>query len=220
VTERTVVGTLKGGVGKSTTVSQLAIWMALLGLGPVFVGDADTDLTTYEWIMAVREKLLEMSGGRANSRLDAFDLTGGRTKRLHELERSYPHSIIDVEPKRDKLLRETLWRPDTDQKTNLVMPMKPYPPDVRKLPQTLELAGEVDRHNPVFPRVLLVQVRLRAGHSTDVPRQLSEAGIPQFKTMIRLKESIGYSLGTTLVDPAYAEVLTELGINPIRKDKN
>ena len=211
MTRRLVVGILKGGAGKSTTASQMAVWMALLGQGPILVGDADTDQTSFEWVMSVREKLLAAGGGD-KARFDAVDLTAGRTRRLHDLERNYRYSVIDVEPKREELLREVLRQPKRDERTDLIIPIKPYPADVRKLPQTIALAKEVDQHNPVFPRALLVQVRLSASHATDFPKTLDEAGIPRFKTMIKLKESIGYSLNTTFVDEAYADVLAELGI--------
>ena len=187
----------------------------MLGLGPVLAGDADTDQTTYEWMMAVRDKLQEMSGGDPKSRIDPVDLTHGRTRRLHELERSYPFSVIDVEPKREELLREALWRPD-GQPTDLIMPMRPYPPDVRKVPQTIALAHEVDQLNPVHPRALLVQVRLGTSHARDVPEMLDDNGIPRFKTLVTLKESIGYSLNTTFVDNVYADVLGELGITSLK----
>ncbi|MFB7837840.1 hypothetical protein ACWIGW_44320 [Nocardia brasiliensis] len=218
---RLAVGMLKGGAAKSTTACHCAIWLSLLGLGPVLVAEADTDLMTLEWISSVRDKLLELGGGDRRHRVDVVDMTHG-LGRLHEMERNYRYSVVDVEPKREKLLREALWRPDRGGKdgnrTDLIIPVKPYPADIRKLPQTLTLAAEVDQHNPVIPRVLLVQVRLSAGHAKEVPAQLAAAGIPIFRTMITLKESIGYSLNTTYVDTAYSDVLGELDIITTEKD--
>ncbi|MGW4774193.1 hypothetical protein ACWEO2_39895 [Nocardia sp. NPDC004278] len=212
---------LKGGAAKSTTACQFAIWLSLLGLGPVLVAEADTDLMALEWINAVREKLLALGNGDRRHRIDVVDMTHGLA-RLPEMERNYRYSVVDVEPKREKLLREALWRPERGDKnsnrTDLIIPVKPYPADIRKLPQTLALAAEVDKHNPVIPRVLLVQVRASAGHAKEVPKQLAASGIPTFRTMIMLKESIGYSFRTTYVDKSYSDVLGELDIVPTEKD--
>ncbi|MFI6960020.1 hypothetical protein ACIBJI_41960 [Nocardia sp. NPDC050408] len=219
---RLVVGTLKGGA-TSTTASQLAIWLSLKGLGPVLVGDAGADRSTYEWITAIRERLLQLGGGSPSARIDAVNLSRARANRLHHLERDYAYSVIDVQAHRPELLQEMLKQPD-GQQVDLIMPMKPYPLDARSLPRTLALAREVSQHNPVAPRVLLVQVRPGADHADRVPDMLSEKKIARFTTVITLRESIGFSPFTTSVDNSYADVLAELGIIPAstpaqRKDK-
>lgn len=222
---RLVVGTLKGGAATCITASQLAIWLSLQGRGPVLAADTTADQSTYEWMRAVRAQLLEKGAGSPAARIDAVDLSRGGGRRLHSLERTYAYSIVHVEPKRPDLLREMLRQADgAQQAVDLIIPMKPYPLDLRKLPPTLALAREAGWSSPVAPRVLLVQVRMGADNAAKVPNMLDAKGIPRFQTAIALKESIGYSPFTIRVDAAYADVLAELGISaptmpaPTRKD--
>lgn len=222
---RIVIGNLKGGAAKTTTTCQLAIWLALLGKGPIAAIDGDTDLATVEWLNLVAAKLASYGGG-ASSRIDVFDGTGlANMKQVSQIERNggYKYSLIDVEPK-SKILLEAALTDSRHRPVQLVIPANPYLPDLRKLPETLRVAAEVTKtSNAVNPRVLLSKIRFGTNHADSAPAQLEEHGIPRFRTLIPLRESIGYSWGTTIVDAAFADVIKELGIidaipTGIRKD--
>ncbi|KAA1011525.1 ParA family protein [Pseudonocardia sp. EV170527-09] len=195
---RITVGSLKGGVAKTTTSVHLAL--ALAQSGRTLLVDADPEqASAFRWSERVGEHWPE---GCVVAPLASRDLA----RRVVQMAVDYEHVVIDTGPKNPAMLRSAMTVSDL-----LLVPCAPRPLDLEELPATFELAAEVDVTHPLHAAVLLVMVRGGTRAAAEARAMVTEdLGLPLLDTVTHLRESYSLAYGT-VPDPAeYAAVLAEL----------
>lgn len=196
---RITVGSLKGGVGRTTTSVHLALGLA--ETGRTLLVDADPEQSSaFRWS--------ELAGEHWPDRCVAVPLASRElARRVAQLAPDYEHVVIDTGPKNPGMLRQALSVTD-----HLVVPSSPRPLDLWELPPTFEVAAEVDATHPLLAAVLLVQVRAGTRSAGEARELLvDDLGLPVMDAQVRLREGVALSYGTCPTDLGdYAEVLTEL----------
>jgi chromosome partitioning protein len=193
---RVTYGNLKGGVGKSTSSVYTALILA--GSGRVLLVDADaTNRTCLKWSAAPDwpRQVVVMPWA-------VPDLA----RRVQDVQDDYDHILIDTGPQHDKILRQALLVTD-----DLVVPISPSPVEVEQLPDTFELAAEVDAISPVFAHVLLCQVRRGTRSAVEARAYLAERELPVMDAEVHMAEAYKLAYGTVPGDLGeYRQVVDEL----------
>lgn len=195
---RVTVGSLKGGVAKTTTAVHLALTLATQGR--TLLVDADPEqASAFRWSERAAEHWPDAC---VVAPLASRDLA----RRVTQLADDYAHVVIDTGPKNPAMLRAAMTVSDT-----LVVPCAPRPLDLEELPATFELAAEVDATHPLSAAVLLVMVRGGTRAATEAREMVTEdLGLPLLDATVRLRETYSLAYGTVPEPGEYADVLTEL----------
>jgi chromosome partitioning protein len=157
------VATMKGGSGKSTVASCLAVYWHLRGRRPTLI-DADPQRSIMR--LAARERAL---GGVPIIE----DATEEAAKTARRIASAGGLVIIDTPGFRSKTTLECLAAADF-----LLVPVKPSPFDVDRMLDTLAfLTDRTNGRQPVF-RCLLTQTTRDSVIARHVRAELAEAGLP------------------------------------------
>lgn len=157
------VATMKGGSGKSTVASCLAVYWHLKGRHPVLV-DADPQRSIMR--LAARERGL---GGVSV----VEDSTDDASKTARRLANDSGLVIIDTPGFRSKTTLDCVAAADF-----LLVPVKPSPFDVDRMLDTLGiLTDRGDGRQPLF-RCLLTQTTRDSVIARHIRSELAEAGLP------------------------------------------
>ncbi len=157
------VATMKGGSGKSTVASCLAVYWHLRGRRPTLI-DADPQRSIMR--LVARERAL---GGVAV----VEDATEDASKTARRLAAASGLVIIDTPGFRSKTTLDCLAAADF-----LLVPVKPSPFDVDRMLDTLGiLTSRADGPQPLF-RCLLTQTTRDSVIARHIRAELAEAGLP------------------------------------------
>jgi len=157
------VATMKGGSGKSTVASCLAVYWHLRGRRPTLI-DADPQRSIVR--LAARERAL---GGVAV----VEDATEEASKTARRLAGNNGLVIIDTPGFRSKTTLDCIAAADF-----LLVPVKPSPFDVDRMLDTLGILTErADGLQPLF-RCLLTQTTRESVIARHIRAELTEAGLP------------------------------------------
>jgi chromosome partitioning protein len=157
------VATMKGGSGKSTVTSCLAVLWHLRGRRPTLI-DADPQRSVMR--LAARERAL---GGVAVIE----DATEDATMTARRIASTGGLVIIDTPGFRSKTTLDCLAASDF-----LLIPVKPSPFDVDRMLDTLGfLTNRPDGRRPLF-RCLLTQTTRDSVIARHIRSELAEAGLP------------------------------------------
>jgi chromosome partitioning protein len=157
------VATMKGGSGKSTVASCLAVHWHLRGRHPTLI-DADPQRSIIR--LAARERAL---GGVAI----VEDATEDASKTARRIAGNSGLVIIDTPGFRSKTTLDCLAMADF-----VLVPVKPSPFDVDRMLDTLSiLTDRADGRRPVF-RCLLTQTTRESVICRHIRAELAEAGLP------------------------------------------
>jgi chromosome partitioning protein len=157
------VATMKGGSGKSTVASCLAVYWHLRGRRPTLI-DADPQRSIMR--LAARERGL---GGVAVIE----DATENASKTARRVASGGGLVIIDTPGFRSKTTLECLAAADF-----LLVPVKPSPFDVDRMLDTVGfLTDRADGRQPLF-RCLLTQTTRDSVIARHIRSELAEAGLP------------------------------------------
>jgi chromosome partitioning protein len=157
------VATMKGGSGKSTVASCLAVYWHLRGRRPTLI-DADPQRSIIR--LAARERAL---GGVSV----VEDASEDASKTARRLASSGGLVIIDTPGFRSKTTLDCLAAADF-----LLVPVKPSPFDVDRMLDTLSiLTDRSEGPQPLF-RCLLTQTTRDSVIARHIRAELAEAGLP------------------------------------------
>jgi chromosome partitioning protein len=157
------VATMKGGSGKSTVASCLAVYWHLRGRRPTLI-DADPQRSVMR--LAARERGL---GGVAVLE----DATEDAAMTARRIASTGGLVIIDTPGFRSQTTLDCLAASDF-----LLVPVKPSPFDVDRMLDTLEfLTNRTDGRRPLF-RCLLTQTTRDSVITRHIRSELAEAGLP------------------------------------------
>ncbi len=156
------VATMKGGSGKSTVASCLAVHWHLRGRRPTLI-DADPQRSIMR--LAARERAL---GGVALLE----DATEEASRTARRLAQGGGLVIIDTPGFRSKTTLDCLAAADF-----VLVPVKPSPFDVDRMLDTLSILTERDGRRPLF-RCLLTQTTRDSVIARHIRSELAEAGLP------------------------------------------
>ena len=156
------VATMKGGSGKSTVASCLAVHWHLRGRRPTLI-DADPQRSIMR--LVARERAL---GGVAVLE----DATEEASKTARRLAQGGGLVIIDTPGFRSKTTLDCLAAADF-----VLVPVKPSPFDVDRMLDTLSILTERDGRRPLF-RCLLTQTTRDSIIARHIRSELAEAGLP------------------------------------------
>lgn len=141
-----VIGTHKGGAGKSTLAVNLAVAAALDRHTPILV-DADPIATSSRWASDREE-------ARHPPTIPAVQKSGNVAGTLRDLDARYSHVIVDVAGRDSRELRTAMAVAD-----RLLVPCQTSQPDLDVLPEFNDVIAEAKDLNPdldariVFNRV-------------------------------------------------------------------
>ena len=157
------VATMKGGSGKSTVASCLAVYWHLRGRRPALI-DADPQRSIMR--LAARERAL---GGVAV----VEDATDDASKTAWRLAQNGGPVIIDTPGFRSKTTLDCLAAADF-----VLIPVKPSPFDVDRMLDTVSiLTDRADGRRPLF-RCLLTQTTRDSVIAKQIRAELADAGLP------------------------------------------
>jgi chromosome partitioning protein len=195
---RVTIGNLKGGVAKSTSSVYLSLVLASTG-GRVLLVDADaTNRTCLKWSTLAAD----WPAAVTVNPWPVPDLA----RRVRAVQDDYDHIVIDTGPQRPKILAQALLVTD-----DLIVPVAPSPLELEQLPDTFDLAAEVDAHSPVFSQVMLAKIRRGTRSSVEARRWLTERELPVMTTETHYLEAYPLAYGTVPTDLAeYEAVVKEL----------
>lgn len=161
------VATMKGGSGKSTVASCLAVYWHLGGRNPTLI-DADPQRSIMR--IAARERVL---GGVTV----VEDATADASATARRLSRSSGPVIIDTPGFRSQTTLDCLAAADF-----VLVPVKASPFDVDRMLDMLSvLKDRVDGRRPVF-RCLLTQTTRDSVIARHIRSELAEAGLPVLRS--------------------------------------
>lgn len=203
------VGALKGGSGKTTTAMHLAFGLARTGR--VLLVDADPQARTADdWRGAVaqRHQADPTTAPPWPSSIVVVPWANpdDLRDRIADVADDYAHIVVDTGGESDRLLTAALLATD-----ELLMPSAPTPPEVRRLPATIEVAARVDQVRPIMARVLFTRCRDRSVAYRESVDLLTGYGVPIMDARIRQLDRFALALGTAPEELGdYEEVLTEM----------
>lgn len=194
------IGNLKGGVGKTTSATHLALGLARTGR--TLLVDADPEQPqAYEWSVTADDWPVDRCTVVQNASRDL-------AKRVTPMLADYEHVVLDVGPKNPALLRQGMMIAD-----ELIVPVAPSTGEMRELPKTFGLAADVDAVHPLTASVLLVQVRVGTRSSLEAREILSELDMPVLGAQVRFLERFRLAFGSVPEELGdYEDVLVELGV--------
>jgi chromosome partitioning protein len=161
------VATMKGGSGKSTVASCLAVHWHLAGRHPTLI-DADPQCSIVR--LAARERAL---GGVSV----VEDATEDASKTARRLARGSGPVIIDTPGFHSKMTLACLAAADF-----LLVPVKPSPLDVDRMLDTLSILRDGARDRRPLFRCLLTQTTRASIIARHIRSELNDAGLPVLRS--------------------------------------
>lgn len=137
------VGHEKGGCGKTTTATNLAVWLRLQGADVLLV-DADKQASASHW-SAVREQDARVQA------VSSVQLSGNISAGVRDLSSRYEHVVVDCGGRDSAELRSSLVVADV-----LLAPMRPSQLDLWALDHLTELVEAAQMLNPGLRAVALL----------------------------------------------------------------
>lgn len=161
-----VVGSPKGGCGKTTLATNLSIFLARKGKDCLLL-DADPQRTSLEFI------------GRRNADhadLPAVHCTVGEGNIRHmvrDMSRRYEYVLVDVGGRNSREFRTALVTANT-----LIVPLRPSKFDTETLDTTVKLLGDAQEYNETLKAFALINQATTNPHTREV--QAAKEYIEQF----------------------------------------
>jgi chromosome partitioning protein len=145
---RIAVVTQKGGAGKTTLATNLAIALAEDG-GKVLLIDADRQRTALDWF-AVR------SEGGYNGKVSVVGIDNDTIhKQVERLAAGYDHVVMDGPPRAEKVDRSAIMAADV-----VLVPVQPSSADVWAAETTIKLIDEARTFRPELGAALVVNRKI------------------------------------------------------------
>jgi chromosome partitioning protein len=188
---RLAVVNLKGGTGKTTSATALA--MQLAARGRTLLVDADPQGSALAWSE-------EASFPFPTIGLPVRDLP----VRLLQLGADYDHVVIDTPPGISPIVRSAVLAADT-----VLIPLSPSGVELRQIGPTLALLADLEPHTPLL-RVLLTQVHPRTVASRVARELLEQAQVPLLQSEVPHRQGYRTAFGGIIAPGHYESVLTEL----------
>src|SRR3954453_8223789 len=188
---RLAVVNLKGGTGKTTSATALAMQLAARGR-TLFI-DADPQGSALAWSE-------EASFPFPTVGLPVRDLH----VRLLQLGADYDHLVIGTPAGVPPIVRSAVLADDTVR-----IPLSPSGVELRQIGPTFELLADLEPHSPTL-RVLLTQVHPRTVASRVARDLLEKADVPLLKNEVPHRQSFRTAFGGPVAPDHYDSVLAEL----------
>lgn len=171
-----LIGASKGGVGKSTLATNLAVQLALAGARPALV-DCDIQPTSAAWA-ARRQEAGHMPAIPCYSRL------GDVSEALKALERDHRVIVVDAGGRDTRELRTALAVADL-----FLVPCRPAQADLETLPSVAALVQTARQLN----NQLEARIVLTMASSNPLNRELADArsALEQFQGLAAAKNTLG-----------------------------
>jgi len=193
------VGYLKGGTGKSTTATLLALALARYSDLPVMLVDADAvNGTSYEWS--------ELAGEEWPSNVSVnYWPSMQLPKRIRDSGHT-GHVVIDTGPSDAGVLRGALSVSDY-----LVTPIAASPSEAARLQPTLAAAAEIGVNRPIDLSILFTRTKPRTIALRESRAALSDLGLNVLDTDVPFVQLYSQAYGTVPEDlGVYPAVLEEI----------
>ncbi|MFG2056659.1 AAA family ATPase [Micromonospora sp. NPDC048930] len=210
---RLMVGMIKGGVGKSTTVWMLLCELAKRGHRALGV---DADPSSQTLADCYREAIA--NGYQVPFEVISWPSPVGLVNGVGKAadERRATAVVIDVGGDGDAIFDQAALYAD-----ELLIPTGPTPPEMRRLPATFTAAARVHALSPIAPQVLLVRTTSRARDEqlardwlASVPLPGGASGLPVLDARVPYSVLIPRLFGHVVEDTGpYADVLDEILAN-------
>jgi chromosome partitioning protein len=188
---RLAVVNLKGGTGKTTSATALA--MSLSARGRTLLIDADPQGSALGW---------------SEEAAFPFPTIGLPVRDLHvrliQLGADYDHIVIDTPPGVAPIVRSSVLAADT-----VLIPLSPSGVELRQIGPTFELLADLEPHSPVL-RVLLTQVHPRTVASRVARELLEKAEVPLLRNEVPHRQGYRTAFGGFVAPDHYDCVLAEL----------
>jgi chromosome partitioning protein len=192
------LGNRKGGTAKSTSAVYMACLLARHGR--TLLVDADSQGSILSWS--------EEAGPDFPAAVVQWP-TRDLAMRVKDVAGDYQHIVIDTgraPGSDDPILRQALLASD-----HLVIPFAPSLMDVRELGRVLDMVDELRPVHQVQTHLLLAKVRAGTNSAKEARDELTEQGLPLFRTQIGLREMYARAWGTVIEDfGEYSYVVEEL----------
>jgi len=171
-----MIGSQKGGSGKSTIAVNICALLAVEGNDVILV-DADRQTTAANWA-TTREENEKLTQVHCIQRYDNIRET------LNDLNKRYDYVVVDAAGRDSKELRTGLVAADI-----LIIPFKPSQPDLDTIPKMVELIGQAQELNEglkVYGLITMAPSNPRINESNEAKEYLSYyPDITLLETIIR-----------------------------------
>ncbi len=205
-----LIGSQKGGTGKSTTAVNVCAWLSQKGKDVILV-DSDRQSTAANWV-ADREELTDIPKVHCVQKYDNIRET------LNDLNQRYEYVIVDAAGRDSKELRTGMTAADI-----LIIPFRPSQPDLDTLAKMVELIDQAKDFNPgmiVYGLITMAPTN-PVINETQVTRKYLEEypEITLLKTIIRdrkiYRDAISEGLGVVEMTNDKAKAEIQLLVNEV-----
>jgi len=207
-----LIGSQKGGSGKSTTSVNIAALLAGKGKDVVLV-DADRQSTAANWA-SDRDELEDVGKVHCVQKYDNIRET------LSDLKGRYEYVVVDAAGRDSKELRTGLTAADI-----LVIPFRPSQPDLDTLPKMVELIDQAKDFNPdleVYGLITMAPSNPMVNEAKEAKAYLSDyPDIKLLKTIIRdrkvYRDAMSEGLGVVEMKNPKAKEEVQLLVSEVLK---
>jgi chromosome partitioning protein len=205
-----LIGSQKGGTGKSTTAVNMCAWLAKKGHDVMLV-DSDRQSTAANWV-SDREERADVPQVHCVQKYDNIRET------LNDLKRRYEYVIVDAAGRDSKELRTGMTAADV-----LIIPFRPSQPDLDTLTKMVELIDQAKDFNPdmlVYGLITMAPTN-PVINETQVTRKYLEEypEVKLLKTIIRdrkiYRDAISEGLGVVEMNNDKAKAEIQLLVNEV-----
>ncbi|HKY67416.1 MAG TPA: ParA family protein [Acidimicrobiales bacterium] len=199
-----VCANVKGGVGKTTTAVQLALWAGHRGHRTLLV-DADPGRSALSWCMRAGDAWPETVPTIAYPQPDL-------PRRLPALARDYDAVVVDTphDPNDGTQVGPVLAGALAVAEL-LVIPTSPAPADLDRLGDLLAAVHREEARRELSWMIALVKVDLRRrALATGVGEDLTERDLPIGETWVPLRASVADAFGTAELLVEYDALASEV----------
>lgn len=138
-----LIGSQKGGCGKSTTCVNLATELAIQGKDVILV-DSDRQGTSSNWI-------LDRNNQNRHPTIHSIQKFDNIRETLRDLNKRYEYVIVDTAGRDSRELRTGMTSADI-----LLVPFRPSQPDLDTLPRLSEIITEAKDINPKLKSIAVL----------------------------------------------------------------